>query len=89
MKFKMKTAYVATMLALGGYANAERMIVTFDENFNNKSASLVGQKVLARDKNWIAIDVDEQGKSSLRNMNGFKSMEVDAKRYPVDHTVHT
>jgi subtilisin family serine protease len=83
MKFKMKTAYVATMLALGGYANAERMIVTFDENFNNKSASLVGQKVLARDKNWIAIDVDEQGKSSLRNMNGFKSMEVDAKRYPL------
>jgi serine protease len=95
MKFKMKTAYIATLLALGSSANAERMIVKFD-NLNNKSQSInssqgfktiqsnnSSHRVLAEGKDWVAIELDTLSKKSMMSMNGFKSMEVDAIRYPM------
>ena len=82
MKFQMRTAYIATLLALGSTANAERMIVTFD-NASSKSIGLKsGHQVLAQGNNWFAVDLDKKSKMSMKSINGFKSMEVDAKRYP-------
>ena len=84
MKFKMKTAYMATLLALGSTASAERMIVTFDNNNNSKAQGLKhGHKVLAQGKKWIAIDLDTKSQKSIMSTPGFQSMEVDAKRYPM------
>lgn len=83
MNLKMKTVYVATMLALGATAvNAERMIVKFDENVNNGFAAKSSQKAFVEGKGWFAIDLDKAGKSAMRGMKGFKSMEVDAIRMP-------
>ena len=81
MKFKMKTAYAATLLALSGYASAERMIVTHD---SAKSNSLkAGHHVLVEGNGWFAVDLDENAQRTMKAMNGFRKMEVDAKRYPL------
>jgi subtilisin family serine protease len=83
MKFKMRSAYIATLLALGSAANAERMIVTF-ENTNSKTLGVKSShKVLAEGSNWIAVDLDTSSMKSMMSLNGFKSMEIDAKRYPM------
>lgn len=75
---KMKTLYMATLLALGSGANAERMIVTYSGNGN---AVKNGKNVLAQGNGWIAVELDENGKSAIRGKSGFKSMEVDQIRY--------
>lgn len=81
MNLKLKTVYAATMLALGSSAYAERMVVTFDDA-NTKTLSLKSeQKILAQGENWIAIDVDAKSIESMQSLAGFKSMEVDPKRY--------
>ncbi len=76
----MKKTCVATMLALGTFAQAERMIVTHDNNGNGLKN---GHKVLVEGNNWFAVELDENGKSAMRGKSGFKNMEVDAKRYPM------
>lgn len=81
MNFKLKTAYVATMLALTSYANAERMIVTHDVNKSNSLKN--GHQVLVEGNGWFAVELNDLNKSAMRGMNGFRSMEVDSKRYPL------
>ncbi len=78
MKLKMKTLTAATLLALGGTAVAERMIVSYSGN--GKSLKQ-GKKVLVQGDGWFAIELNEHSKSSIKSMNGFKSMEVDQIRY--------
>jgi len=77
MNLKMKTVYVATMLALGATASAERMIVSYTDNGHGLKN---GHNVLVEGNDWFAVELNENGKSALRAMNGFKSMEVDAVR---------
>ena len=77
MNLKMKTVYVATMLALGATASAERMIVSYTDNGHGLKN---GHNVLVEGNDWFAVELNENGKSALRGMNGFKSMEVDAVR---------
>ncbi len=83
MRFKMKTAYVATLLALGSSAHAERMIVKFDIDSDMGFGLKSSHNVLVEGQGWFAVDLDKAGKSAMRGKNGFKSMEVDAKRYPL------
>jgi subtilisin family serine protease len=78
MKFKMKTAYMATLLALGTTASAERMIVSYNDNGNGVKN---GHSVLVNGNGWFAVELNENGKSAMRGRGGFKSMEVDAVRY--------
>lgn len=80
MKFKMKTAYIATLLALGSTASAERMIVshTMEKGHSLKS----GHNVLVEGANWFAVDLDKESQTTMRGKSGFRSMEVDAVRYP-------
>ncbi len=79
MKLNMKKTCVATMLALGTFAQAERMIVSYENNGNGLKN---GHHVLVEGNGWFAVELDENGKSNMRGKNGFKHMEVDAKRYP-------
>ena len=74
----MKKAYVATVLALSGYANAERMIISYNDNGHGVKQ---GHQVLVDGDGWFAAELNENGKSAMRGRGGFKSMEVDAKRY--------
>ncbi|TDR19346.1 S8 family serine peptidase [Marinicella litoralis] len=80
MKFTMKKTCVATMLALGTFAQAERMIVSHHDNGNGLKN---GHQVLVQGDGWFAVELDENGKSAMRGKSGFKNMEVDAKRYPL------
>lgn len=77
MKFKMKLACAASLLALGTAAHAERMIVSYDSNGQGLKK---GHKVLVDGQGWFAVDLDENGKSGMRGKKGFKNMEVDAPR---------
>jgi serine protease len=79
MKFKMKTAYIATLLALGTAASAERMIVSYDDT---GVAVKNGHSVLVNGNGWFAVELNETGKSAMRGKGGFKSMEVDSIRMP-------
>ncbi|MBL4772967.1 MAG: peptidase S8, partial [Alcanivoracaceae bacterium] len=79
MNLKMKTVYVATMLALGATASAERMIVSYNDNGQGVKN---GHQVLVDGNNWFAVELDDHGKSAMRAAQGFKSMEVDAVRTP-------
>ncbi|NVJ65207.1 MAG: S8 family serine peptidase [Gammaproteobacteria bacterium] len=81
MKFKMKLACAASLLALGTAAHAERMIVTHDGS--NGNGLKKGHKVLVDGQNWFAVDLDENGKSAMRGKKGFKNMEADVKRFPL------
>ncbi len=76
----MKKTCVATMLALGTMAHAERMVVTYNDNGNGLKR---GHQVLVEGNGWFAVDLDENGKSAMRGKSGFKNMEVDAKRFPL------
>ena len=80
MKFKMKTAYAATLLALSAYANAERVIVAYDGNGHGVKQ---GHQVLVNGNGWFAVELNENGKSAMRARGGYKSMEVDVKRFPL------
>jgi len=80
MNFKLKTVYVATMLALTATASAERMIVKYNDNAQGLKN---GHNVLVEGNGWFAVDLSDTGKSALRGKSGFKSMEVDAKRFPL------
>ncbi len=80
MKLNMKKTCVATMLVLGTYAHAERMVVTYNDNGNGLKR---GHQVLVEGNGWFAVELDENGKSAMRGKSGFKNMEVDAKRYPL------
>ncbi|MFC3194156.1 S8 family serine peptidase [Marinicella sediminis] len=74
----MKKTCVATMLALGTFAQAERMIVSYD---NNGQGLKNGHQVLVEGDGWFAVELDENGKSAMRGKGGFKKMEADAIRY--------
>ena len=78
MKLNMKKTCVATMLALGTFAQAERVIVSYE---NNGQGLKNGHQVLVDGNGWFAVDLDENGKSAMRGKSGFKKMEVDAKRF--------
>ncbi|WP_223669948.1 S8 family serine peptidase [Kangiella shandongensis] len=80
MKFKMKMACAATVLALGAAAHAERVIVSYD---NNGQGLKKGHDVLVEGNGWFAADLNEKGKSAVRGMKGFKKMEKDVKRFPM------
>ena len=79
MKFKMRTAYIATLLALGTTVSAERMIVSYDDT---GAAVKNGHSVLVNGNGWFAVELNETGKSAMRGKGGFKSMEVDSIRMP-------
>lgn len=76
---KISTICVASVLAVGT-VQAERMIVSHD---SNAAALKRGHEVLVQGNGWFAVDLDANGKSAMRAQKGFKSMEVDAKRFPL------
>ena len=79
----LKTICAATLLALGlsAQANAsERYIVQYDSNAHGLKK---GHEVKAQGHGWFAVELDENGKSALRATPGFKSLEVDPKRFPM------
>lgn len=78
MKLTLKKSYIAAMLAMSVGAQAERVIVTHSDNGHGLKK---GHQVLREGNGWFAVDLDEHGKSAMRNKNGFKNMMVDAKRY--------
>lgn len=80
MNFKMKMACAATLLALGTAANAERVIVSYDSNGQGLKK---GHQVKVEGNGWFAVDLDENGKSTIRGKKGFKKMEKDLKRFPM------
>ena len=80
MSLKMKMISAATLMAIGATAHAERVIVTHDSNGHGLKN---GHNVLVEGNKWFAVDLDENGKSAMRGKSGFKSMEVDAKRFPL------
>lgn len=82
MNLRMKKTCLATMLALGTMAQAERMVVTYSDNGNGLKA---GHQVLAEGNDWFAVELDENGKNEMRGRGGFRKMEVDAKRFPMGY----
>lgn len=80
MSFKMKMISAAALLAVGATAQAERVIVTHDANSHGLK---VGHSVLRQGNGWFAVDLDTNGKSIMRGRQGFRSIEVDAKRFPL------
>lgn len=80
MTFKMKMISAAALLAIGTSAQAERLIVK--HNANDKGLKN-GHNILVEGNGWFAVDLNENGKSAMRGKKGFKSMEVDAKRFPL------
>ena len=77
----LKTICAATLIALGtSAAHAERVIVTHDASDNGLKK---GHQVLVDGNGWFAVELDTNGKSSMRGQKGFKSMEIDAKRFPM------
>jgi subtilisin family serine protease len=81
MNFKLKSVYVATLIALTTSVSAERMIVTYDTKA--KASSLKSShKVLVEGENWFAVDLDDTAKNSMKSQSGFLKMEVDHIRSP-------
>ncbi len=76
----MKKTCVATMLALGTLVQAERVIVSYNDNGNGVKR---GHQVLVNGNGWFAVELDDNGKSEMRGRSGFRNMEVDPKRYPM------
>jgi serine protease len=78
-----KTLCAATILALGlsAQANAsERYIVQYDSNAHGLKK---GHDIKAQGNGWFAVELDANGKSILRAQPGFKSLEIDPKRFPM------
>lgn len=80
MSFKIKMVTAATLLAISTGANAERVIITHDSNDQGLKN---GHQVKVNGKGWFAVDLDENGKNSMRGRKGFKKMEIDQKRFPL------
>jgi subtilisin family serine protease len=81
MSFKLKMISAATLMAVGvTTAHAERVIVSHDKSNNGIKN---GHNVLVDGNGWFAVDLDTNGKSAMRGRGGFKSMEVDQKRFPL------
>lgn len=81
MKNILKLSTLTVMLGVAaGSVNAERMIVSHEGNAKGLQQ---GHKVLVEGKNWFAVDLNDKGMSAMRSMPGFKSMEKDAKRFPL------
>ena len=79
----LKTLCAATILALGlsAQANAsQRYIVQYDSNAHGLKK---GHEVKAQGHGWFAVELDANGKSALRATAGFKSLEIDPKRFPM------
>jgi len=79
----LKTLCAATILAVGlsAQANAsQRYIVQYDSNAHGLKK---GHEVKAQGHGWFAVELDANGKSALRATPGFKSLEIDPKRFPM------
>lgn len=80
MSIKMKLVSAATLLAISSGVQAERVIVTYDSNGQGLK---LGHQIKVEGNRWFAVDLDENGKSAMRGKNGFRSMEIDHKRFPL------
>jgi len=79
--FKTFCAVTALALGLSVQANAsERYIVHYDSNAHGLKK---GHDVKAQGNGWFAAELDANGKSILRAQPGFKSLEIDPKRFPL------
>ncbi len=66
---------------ISAQANAkERYIVQYDSNAQGLKK---GHQIKAQGNGWFAVELDEKGKSALMGKAGFKSLEVDPKRFPM------
>lgn len=75
------TTLILIMGLLGAQANAaERYIVQYD---SNEQGLKKGLAVRAQGKGWFAAEFDDRGKSAIMAKAGFKSLEVDPKRFPL------
>ena len=75
------TTLILIMGLIGAQANAaERYIVQYD---SNEQGLKKGLAVKAQGKGWFAAELDDRGKSAIMAKAGFKSLEVDPKRYPM------
>lgn len=80
MSIKLKVISAATLMALSGAAQAERVIVSYDSNAQGLKK---GHSIKREGRGWFAADLDEAGKSAIRGKAGFKNMEIDQKRFPL------
>ncbi|NND82928.1 MAG: S8 family serine peptidase, partial [Gammaproteobacteria bacterium] len=80
MVFKFRILSAVALMAVAMSAQAERVIVTHDSNSKGLKKD---HKVLVEGKGWFAVELDENSKKAMRGKSGFKSMEVDAKRFPL------
>lgn len=80
MSFKLKLASAATLLAMSSAAHAERVIVSYDSNGQGLKK---GHNVKVNGNGWFAVELDENGKNAMRGKRGFRSIEVDEKRFPL------
>ena len=66
---------------MSAQANAkERYIVQYDSNAKGLKKGL---EIKVQGNGWFAVELDTQGKSELMSKAGFKSLQVDPKRYPM------
>ena len=79
MSIKLKVISAATLMALSGAAQAERVIVSYDSNAQGLKK---GHSVKREGRGWFAVDLDDTAKNQMRGKAGFKHMEVDQRRYP-------
>ena len=80
---KIGTACAATLLFLGLSAHAgagERYIVQYDSNGQGLKRGL---DVKVEGDGWFAVELDENGKKAISGKAGFRSLEVDQKRFPM------
>ncbi|HEY5775206.1 MAG TPA: S8 family serine peptidase [Xanthomonadales bacterium] len=80
---KMKTVCAATLLALGLSAHAsvaERYIVQYDSNGQGLKRGL---DIKVEGNGWFAVELDDNGKRAISAKAGFRSIEVDQKRFPM------
>ena len=80
----IKTLCTATVIALGitsvSAMAGERYIVQYEGNGNGLKK---GHDVKVNGNGWFAVELDEDGKRAMRAKAGFKSLELDAKRFPL------
>ena len=75
------TAMLVTLALASAQANAkERYIVEYDSNSQGLKKGL---EVKVQGNGWFAVELDTIGKSELMSKAGFKSLEIDPKRYPL------
>lgn len=83
-KATLLTKLACTAVLVGGLTAqadvTERYIVTYDIN---SPGLKLGHTIKAQGRDWFAVELDEKGKSALRGQPGFKSLEIDPKRFPM------